>query len=257
MAASSSEMIPEIYNYIKKSTKSGEVAIKSMFISLIVYYAKEFFKHRIFVCPIQHYSLYGNLFIYGPAVVLFCISLLVSENFWHLTTGFCRCRKVLIWYIWNSRKSVFIATLLPLVWLIVAFADAQYYICSKVGSIEKAEEEAKTDEAKNALAIKISNVRMESQVISWALLVSVVVLTTVVLTINRFFKSKSHVGEYEALEMNFALQSFKEKIKPLAELTAKAAVDKLFEHHEDKSPRDVILSAKENLVKLYPQLQRI
>lgn len=255
MATSSSDVIPEIYNYIKDFIKSGEMPIKSALISLLVYSVKEFFKQKIFVCPLQRYSLYGNLFIYGPAVVLFCISLLISENFWHLTTGVCRCRRVILW---NSRKTAFIASLPPVVWLILVFADANYYICTKVGSRKAAKAEADTDAAKDALLLKISNARTESQVISWVLFISVVILATIVLTVDRCrSKSGSNVTEFEKLETSYALESFKKRLRPLAESRAKEAIDDLFENHEDKTASEVVEYAEENLVKMYPKLQLV
>lgn len=250
MALSPSEIILEIYNFIKDVAKSGETSIKSLIISLLVYAMKEFFKQNIFVCPIQHYTVYGNLFIFGPAVVLFCISLLVSETFWHLTTGVCCCRRV-IW--WKSRKSVYLATLPPLVWLILVFADAHYYVCSKIGPTKIAMAAANSTAAKNALELKISNARSESQIVSWALFISVVILATIVLTIDRCIsKPGSNVAEFEKLETSYALDMFKKRIKPLAESQAKNVIDELFEHHKDKKPNEMVERVEEYLLDRYP-----
>ncbi|XP_020913888.1 calcium homeostasis modulator protein 6 [Exaiptasia diaphana] len=253
MALSPSDIFIEIYNCIKDLIKSGETPIKSLVVSILVYAVKEFFKENIFNCPLQHYCVYGNLFLFGPAVVLFCISLLVSESLWHLTTGVLCCRRV-IW--WKSRKSVYVATLPPLIWLILVFADAHYYICAKIGPVKIAKAAVNTTAEKEALDLKISNARTESQIIAWGLLISVVVIATIVLTIDRCISKPGskliRKSEFEELEADYAVDEFNKRIKPLAETKAKEVIQDFFEECKDMDPKEIVIYGEKYLAGKFP-----
>ena len=248
-----SEIFLEIYNYLKGIVKSTETPVKSLVISFLVYTIKEFFKENLFICPIQNHRAYGNLFIFGPAVVLFCISLLVSESFWHLTTGVCCCRRI----IWSkSRKSIYLAILPPIIWLILVFADTHYYVCAKVGPVKTAKSAANSTAAMEALELKISNARTESQIIAWALLISLVSLATLALTIDRCVSSpKSEIvskTEFENLEASYAVDMFNKKIMPMAESQAKETVKNLFDLYKNEKPDDLVLLGEGYLTAVYP-----
>lgn len=247
------EIVFEIYEYIKGTLKSGETPVKSLAISIAVYFAQEFFKLNIFICPVQYYRVYGNLFLFGPAVVLFCISVLVSESFWHLTTGAVCCRRV-IW--WKHRKIIYLAALPPLIWLILVFGDANYYICAKIGPLKTAQASANTTATKEALYLKISNARAESQIIAWGLLISLVIIATIVLTIDRCISrpgSKiTQRDEFEELEADFAVDEYNKRIKPLAETKAKKVIDDLFEELKSKEPEEIVTHGEGYLAQKYP-----
>lgn len=251
MTLSPSEILLEIYNKLKEFAKSGETPIKSLVISVLVYSVKEFFKENIFSCPVQNHHVYGNLFIYGPAVVLFCLSLLVSESFWQVTTGSCCCRRV-IW--WKSRKSIYLAILPPVVWLILAFADTHYYQCAQLGPFESAKAAANSSSALQEVKIKFSNAHTHSQIIAWVLFLSLMVASTIVLTIDRCFSGLAskiiRQDDFDEIESQYAMKLYNERIKPLAEERAKKSVDELFEAYKDG---EILTAAEHYLLTLYPK----
>ncbi|XP_031562400.1 calcium homeostasis modulator protein 6-like [Actinia tenebrosa] len=257
MALSPSEILLEIYNKLKEFAIKGETPVKSLVLSLFVYAVKQFFKENIYSCPVQNYLVYGNLFIYGPAVVLFCLSLLISESFWRFTTGGCCCRRV----IWSkSRKSIYLAILPPFVWLILAFADAHFYVCAQLGPFESAKAAANSSSALEKAKLKFSNARTHSQIISWVLLLSLMVIATIVLTVDRCcskFGSKIiRQDEFDEIEANYAMKLYNERIKPLAEERAKTSVDQLFQAYKDEKPGEICeiaTAAEDYLLTVYPK----
>ncbi|XP_048586020.1 calcium homeostasis modulator protein 6 [Nematostella vectensis] len=208
-------------NFVTAAQSYAEKAgfhIKGGLISLIVYCGNTFMQRIVFSCPATNYALYGNLFLYAPAVVLFCLSLLVSESFWHLTTSCCHKKsKQRVFIFGESQKYIFFAMLPPIMWLLLSFADARYYICANVGPATEQQSMAAS---------------AESQVIAWTLLLVCTTIITLVFTIHRFFaKINSKIlgrKDFEKLEAAEAVRLFNERIKPLAEQEAKVVVDGLF-----------------------------
>jgi hypothetical protein len=255
MAPTKSEVLLENYNKVKGIAKASDTPIKTFLVSALMYVAKKISKDNLFSCPVQDHLVYGSLFIYGPAVMLLCISLLISESFWNLSVSGCCCRRHRgVW--WRSRKSVYLALLPSLVWLILVFGDGHYYVCAKLGSIESAKAEANDPVALIAVEIKFSNALSQSQIVAWVLILSLVVMATIVMSVDR---CTSKLGsriikkeEFDEIEAFYAMELFNERIKPMAEAQAKASVDRLFEEYKDNKPGDFTKLAEDYLMKAYP-----
>ncbi|EDO43444.1 predicted protein [Nematostella vectensis] len=254
MSLMPAEIFSEIYAFLKTTVKSSEVPVKSIIISLLVYAVKEFFKEAIFSCPAKGHNLYGNLFLYGPAAILFCFSLLVSESFWHATTSTCSGRR-LVW--WKSRKYIYLAILPPIIWLIVAFADGQYFVCSELGPLSTALAAANTSQAVTHVHETFANARTTSQIVAWGLLLCVMFIATIVLTVDRCIAKASEKvlrrSDFNELEAEAAVRIFNERLKPEAEKQAKEVVEEFFERYKNQSTEEQVRMGEEFLSKMYPQ----
>ena len=244
-----------LYRAIAKLLKGTETSLKSFVVSLLVVAMEQFFSNIIFRCPEKNYVAYGVLFLVGPFVILFCISMQVSKSFWALTTGCCRVpcqRQRAIWV--RASSSLFLATLPPLLWLVFAFADKEFYVCAKLGSKEIAKEN-KTDTEKVDIDKKFNQAKSESQIIAWALFIAFTVFFTIVISVRRFcMKDRAFQGgeDFEKYEGEEAVSYFNGKLRPAAEKEAKKFVDDLMEKYKDEDPASRVSMCEKELEKRYP-----
>ena len=99
----------QVFQPYTEIIQSAEIPIKTSIITLTLYGFTAFLQQLVFDCPRHHHILYGCLFICGPAVILFCLSMLISESFWTLVTGCCRLqsrKRKLVW--WKSSIPFFL-----------------------------------------------------------------------------------------------------------------------------------------------------
>ncbi|KXJ22957.1 hypothetical protein AC249_AIPGENE24241 [Exaiptasia diaphana] len=134
--------------------------------------------------------------------------------------------------------------------------DAHYYICAKIGPVKIAKAAVNTTAEKEALDLKISNARTESQIIAWGLLISVVVIATIVLTIDRCISKPGskliRKSEFEELEADYAVDEFNKRIKPLAETKAKEVIQDFFEECKDMDPKEIVIYGEKYLAGKFP-----
>ena len=202
--------------------------------------------------------MYGILFILGPSILLFCLALLASTPFWQAVTGCCllRCRgkKSLLL---KAKNSLFVSCLPPVIWLVYAFVEEDYYVCAKLGPLDAALAKANTTALRDAVSKEFSQAKTASQIIAWGLILGLVVVSTIFVTVYRLclpvdpkLQGKYAYQEYEAEK---AVTLFNDKIKPLAEADAKRLIESLFEKHKDKNGEEQIKAIEEQLKNLFPR----
>ena len=258
MSGIAANVLMGIVNAFQTVAQSNEVPLKTIVIALLLYGVKEFLNDIIFTCPEEYFAIYGSLFIFGPSVLLFCLSLLVSSAFWQIVTG-CyllrrREKKLLLL---KSKNSIFVACLPPVIWLVYAFVEEDYYVCAKLGPLVTALAKANTTALKDAVNKEFSHTRIVSELIAWGLILGLVVFSTIFVTIYRLcipidpkLQGEFAFHEYEA---DKAVTHFNEKIKPLAEQDALQMVDSLFEKYKDKSHVDQVKTIENQLKKMFPR----
>ncbi|KAM7427789.1 cation channel [Porites harrisoni] len=257
-ASSTVTVLTGLVNTFKSTIQSNEVPLKTIVAALLLYGVKEFLNDIVFSCPDENFEIYGSLFIFGPSVFLFCLSLLASTPFWQVATGCCllRCREQKI--LWSKTKNgVFVAFMPPVIWVIYAFVEEDYYVCAKLGPLNAALARANSSAERNAINQEFSQARTLSELIAWGLLLGLAIFSTLFVTIYRVFMAidpkllgKRAYHEYEA---DKAVMLFNEKIKPLAEQDAEQLVDHLFEKHKEKTHEDQIIHIEEELKKIFPR----
>lgn len=258
MSGVAANVLSGIVTAFKAVAQSNEVPLKTIVAALLLYGVKEFLNDIIFSCPEEHYSIYGSLFIFGPSILLFCLSLLISSAFWQVLTG-CyllrrREKKLLLL---KSKNSVFVACLPPVIWLIYAFVEEDYYVCAKLGPLDTALAKANTIALRDAVNKEFSHTKIVSQLIAWGLILGLFVVSTIFVTVYRLCMpiDPKLQGEYafHEYEADKAVNHFNEKIKPLAERDAEQLVDSLFEKYKDKSHEEQVKTIETQLKKMFPR----
>ncbi|XP_078379066.1 calcium homeostasis modulator protein 6-like [Oculina patagonica] len=238
--------------------QSNEVPLKTVVAALLLYGVNEFLSDIVFTCPENNFALYGSLFIVGPAITLFCLSLLYSAAFWQVVTGCClmKCREKKILLL-KSKNGVFVAFMPPVIWLMYAFVEEDYYVCAKLGPLDAALAKANTSAMKNAVNKEFSQAKTTSQLIAWGLILGLVILSTIFVTIYRLLLpiDPKLQGEYafHEYEADQAVTLFNEKIKPLAEQDAKELIDRLFDKYKDKTHEEQVKTIEGTLKKMFPR----
>ena len=258
MSGSAGNVLTGIITAFKTAAQSNEVPLKTIVAVLLLYGVKEFLNDIIFSCPAEHFEIYGSLFIVGPSIFLFCLSLLASSAFWQAVTGCfllkCRGKKLLLM---KARNSVFVACLPPLIWLMYAFVEEDYYVCAKLGPLNAALAKANTIAQKEAVNNEFTQAKTVSQLIAWGLVLGIVIFSTIFVTIYRLCLpvDPKLLGRYayEEYEADKAVALFNEKVKPLAEQQAQDLIDSLFEKYKDKGHEEQIKLIEEQLKKLFPR----
>jgi len=250
--------ILEAFKTVKGAVQSNEVPLKTAVATLVLYGVNEFLNDIVFSCPEENFKVYSSLFILGPSILLFCLALLASTPFWQAVTGCCllRCRgKKLL--LLKAKNSLFVSCLPPVIWLVYAFVEEDYYVCAKLGPLDTALAKANTTALKDAVNKEFSQAKTVSQIVAWALILGLVIVSTIFVTVYRLclpvdpkLQGKFAFQEYEA---DKAVSLFNEKIKPLAEQDAKKLIDSLFEKHQDKKGEEQIKAIEEQLKNLFPR----
>lgn len=256
--AAAASFFTTIATAFKIAVQSNEVPIKTIVATLLLYGVKEFLNDIIFSCPEEHFQVYGSLFIFGPSIFLFCLSLLASPPFWQAVTGCCllrfRGKKLLLM---KAKNSVFVACLPPLIWLMYAFVEEDYYVCAKLGPPDAVLAMANTTAQREAVKKEFTQAKTTSQLIAWGLVLGIVILSTIFVTIYRLCLpiDPKLLGKYayEEYEADKAVALFNEKVKPLAEQQAQDLIDGLFETYKDKDPEEQLAIVEEQLKKLFPR----
>lgn len=258
MSGAISGTFTAILEAFKGAVQSNEVPLKTAVATLVLYGVNEFLNDIVFSCPEENFKVYSSLFILGPSILLFCLALLASTPFWQAVTGCCllRCRgrKLLLL---KAKNSLFVSCLPPLIWLVYAFVEEDYYVCAKLGPLDTALAKANTTAQKDAVNKEFSQAKTVSQIVAWALILGLVIVSTIFVTVYRLclpvdpkLQGKFAFQEYEA---DKAVSLFNEKIKSLAEQDAKKLIDSLFEKHQDKKGEEQIKAIEEQLKNLFPR----
>lgn len=258
MSAAAASVLQAIVGTLKAVAQSNEVPLKTIVAALLLYGVNELLSSIVFSCPEENFALYGNLFIFGPAISLFCLSLLISPAFWQVVTGCCllQCREKKLLLL-KSKNGVFVAFMPPVIWLMYAFVEEDYYVCAKLGPQDAALAKANTSAMKDAVNKQFSQLRTASQLIAWGLILGLVVVSTIFVTIYRLCLpiDPKLQGEYafQEYEADQAVNLFNEKIKPLAEQDAKKLIDSLFEKYKDKTHEEQVKLIEGTLKKMFPR----
>lgn len=251
-------VLSDILTSFKCLAQSNEVPLKTIVAALLLYGVKEFLNDVVFSCPERYFKIYASLFIFGPSIFLLCLSLLASSSFWRVVTGCCllkwREKRLLLM---STKNSVFVACMPPLIWLMYAFVEEDYYICAKLGPVSAALAEARTNAEKDSINKKIAEARTVSQLIAWGLLLGLVVAATLFVTVYRVcmpidpkLLGRHAFDEYKA---DKAVSLFNAKIQPLAEEDATQLVEGLFEKYKDRQHNDQINLIEDELKARFPR----
>ena len=251
-------VLTRIVSAFQSVAQSNEVPLKTIVAALLLYGVKEFLNDIIFSCPDENFGIYGSLFIFGPTIFLFCLSLLASSSFWQVVTGCLllkwREKKLLLL---KTKNSVFVAFLPPVIWLTYAFVEEDYYICAKLGPLNRALAKANTSAEKDAVNKQFSQAKTLSQLIAWGLLLGLVIISTIFVTIYRLCMpiDPKLLGKYayQEYEADKAVMIFNERIQPLAEQDAIQLVDDLFDRYKDKKSHEQINLIEKELKNIFPR----
>lgn len=252
-----SQRISDGLSFLTDSLKKIELPLQNVFISAAVFGLKEVLKKLAFKCPERNYELYSLLFIFVPAVVLFCLALMISRSFWKMVSGCCllpRSRRRSIWK--RSRKYVYLCSLPPVVWFLFVFVDADYYICFKQGSLEARLNKTEPSQH-SAILIDFQSTEAESQIIALLLLSVIILFATILITLDRCCtKAESAIDDDEEYNQYLAqeeIRLFNLKLEPLAKEQAKEQMEALFEKYKDVSdPAEKIRLISKQLEKDFP-----
>ena len=132
-------------------------------------------KSDLFDCPVENHQLYGYVYLIAPCVILYFVNLLVVANKLNphgfLQTIKEKLQKETKFTVFRDviLPSVSRAFAAPLAWLIVSFAQGDYYICATVGPGPEKRYNLNEDE-KQDLAVRIAASKSTSQIVAWFLL---------------------------------------------------------------------------------------
>lgn len=250
----------EVFEPYRDIIRGAEMPVKTSIITLVLYGFKAFLQAIVFSCPRDHHILYGSLFICGPAVILFCLSMLISESFWTLVTGCCRLqsrKRKLVW--WKSSKIVYLSLLPPCIWLIFAFMEGDFYVCLALGPFRVAKEKADDASAVEAIQEQFNSAKSLSVIISWAMLLGLTVIVTVAVTLSRIFaqvdpKLQGEI-EFDEIEAQEAVELWNTKLNALAKAQAREVIKKVekMSHGQDTDVAEQVRRGEAYLKQLYPR----
>ena len=221
----------------KEVLKKVALPLQNAGLSGLVLGFKEVVNKVAFNCPQHYYQLYSLMFMFAPAVLLLCLALMVSRNFWKMAAGCCRLRRPQRRVVWQqSRKYVILSIVPPTAWILFALFDAEYYICAKLGSKHiRLNNTAPFQQP--ALLAEYESAKIESRMTGIFLLTGIVLVGTVLITVERCCTRPdtgiSNDEEYTYYLVLEQIKLFNSKLEPLAKEQAKVEVEALFERFKD------------------------
>lgn len=152
--------------------QNNSITLRNLIIGASTYGLERLLNAKVFHCPQKNFQPYGLTFLLAPVIVLFFVNVLVIGEVWKLSAriyikryerrGDCFTRISL---------SLAKACVGPVVWLIVAFLEEDYYLCAKLGPASETESEIRQQ--------RIAECKSQSHVIAWIVFVSFVVIGSV------------------------------------------------------------------------------
>ena len=221
----------------KEALKKVALPLQHVGLSGVVLGLKQVVNKIVFNCPQHYYQLYSLMFMFAPAVLLLCLALIVSRNFWKMAAGCCRLRRRQRRVVWQqSRKYVILSIVPPTAWILFALFDTEYYTCAKLGSKEiRLNNTARFQQP--ALLAEYETAKIESRMIGIFLLTAIVLLGTILISIERCCTRPdtgiSNDQEYTHYLAEEEIKLFNSKLQPLAKEQAKVEVEALFERFKD------------------------
>ena len=209
-------------------------------------------KSRYYNCPEEGYGLYGGMFLFGPALCLSTLTLMLSKSFWDSVTSCFRGKVDRVDVYRTVCHALIKSALVGFMWLILAFATTDYFVCFRLGG-----NQAK----KSREAIKMQNL---SSVLAWLMLVISIVLAFLYHVIEKccFSNSRTCTGtilrDYERIEAEAAISTFKKEAKALAKREGERKVKAiLHEVNDGKTALEVVEEAKKWLIDRYSRSNKV
>ncbi|XP_078380155.1 uncharacterized protein LOC144663096 [Oculina patagonica] len=133
----------QIKNKIKQSTKGtvilgiisdNKITLKNLVISMAVIGLEVLLHSEVFDCPVENHKSYGRFWLYAPTAIIFVVNVLIIGDIWTLSDRCFVCD--------YHRRGDLCAHTIPsivkamvgaFVWLTVAFAREDYFVCAEVG----------------------------------------------------------------------------------------------------------------------------
>lgn len=199
----------------------------------------------LYHCPTVGYRFYGGLFLFGPGVCFFALTLLLNKSFWASVTGCYRGGFDLAQLCQRTCKAVMNGVFVGFVWLVLTFANTEFYVCFCLGGMPS-----------QAL---LNEIRTQSTVIAWTLFLSVVLLSLLLVVVQKCCCSDVEgslpsVYEYEKLEAEAAVAKFQEQMEVLARKEGERQVEiRLNSAENNKDAYDVVRKTKMWLAAKYPR----
>ena len=234
-------------------SKSTKNTAKPIVLILLVFAFEEIIKTKNFYsCPATGHRVYGAFFLFGPGACFFLFALLLNGPFWTSVTG---CYRANVDYAKVFKKTVealLICAFVALVWFVLAFANAKFYVCFRLG--------AEPSDAPEDVKATFSEVKVRSTIISCGMLFAAVCFALIHTVARRCFCTDAKdcfpsVHKYEKLELNAALKKFQKEMEVLAKQEGEAQINMYLSRgkEEGKQAHVVIEEARELLETKYCQ----
>ena len=255
---------------LKSGLQNNSGSIRNTTVALLIFGLNAVVESEdFFQCPPDNFAFYASCFIIIPALLLFLVTLFLHNGFWNFVRGCCfykehekqglrrfccclyprwRCSKSLIEIIFQSSLACFL-------WIFWTLLQRDYYICAVLGGTK----EAKLINATAAEILQIeadyTNAGKTSQAAALLLLGGALATAFVVLSVQRCCFQRE-IGslpspyQYQKLECEAAIDTFKENIENLAKGQGKRHADLYFETTSKTNPSDVLKNAYQNLIKV-------
>ena len=142
-----------------------------------------------FDCPVVDYNFYGNIYIYGPSVVFFCIAVVISRSFCDFMTNCCRLSfKKRLLSSASSATDIYLGFSAPVLWIAFALLERDYYICAMYGPrLMRHWRMDPKNATEGTLEYEYVRARSQCQVIAWEIVIGWVLISTALVSFHRYY----------------------------------------------------------------------
>ena len=223
-----------IAEQLKSLFNNSKTTLKNLVVVILVFGLEQIFEKAVFKCPASDHHFYGLLFIVGPAVCLFNLTLLLHTRLWDVVTG-CRRNHFSCQYVSKKVLRAIFQALLPAgVWVGLALVQSRYFVCTILGPKEQAMEAAKNDTQRANIERKYALAEAQSQILAWVIFDSIIVAGTLAVCVRRccFYQAEGslpNIYDYERMEADAAVAKFREQMDEEAKKAGETFVERKFE----------------------------
>lgn len=257
---------------LKSGLQNNSGSIRNTTIALLIFGLNAVVESEdFFQCPPDNSAFYSCCFIVIPTLLLFLVTIFLHNGFWNFIRGCCFYKEqekqggkricCCFYPQWSCSRSlveiIFQSSLAGFSWNFWTLLQHDYYICAVLGGAKEEKLIDATAEERLQIEVDYANAGKTSQAAALFLLGGALVVAFMVLSVQRCCFQRE-IGslpspyEYQKLECEAAVDTFKENTEKLAQGLHKERDEQTCTLRQRTIPSDVLKNAyqDQNLIKV-------
>ena len=245
-----------IVTYAETIFQNSKKSLLNISLVVLTICLEEIVEEIIFTCPCEGHLTYGMIFLWCPAILLFCCGILINKDTWYYLRTHDGCKSAAIFNRKTLEKALEVLArsfVAPAVWLILSLLQKKYLVCALFGPSLHAHGNTGDHAAGEERSLNITDscspgkprihadevyYTTDSQILGWCLMIMTLLIVFLSLCIARCgFSRRMVLPDSERcmeIEAKAAAKRFKEVVEEFAKEEGVKRVEELVEESKAK-----------------------